>query len=123
MSENQNLDKPGSGRERRNYKRYSKEVVSYFEVIQSPDDINTAGKMKTQDISAGGILFEGMELLQVGTILKVELALPGFEKPKRLMARVVRVEEIEAYEKYEVGVAFFNINDEQKEFIKQLIEK
>lgn len=109
-------------RERRKYARHSKEVVSYYEVVQSPDDINTAGRMKSQDISEGGILFEGMELLQIGTIIKLELSLPEQAQPVRLMSRVVRVEEVVPYEKYEIGVAFFNISDEHRELIQRLIQ-
>ncbi|MCB1192129.1 MAG: PilZ domain-containing protein [Leptospiraceae bacterium] len=108
--------------ERRKFDRIKKEVITHFEVVESPDEIELADRAKTHDISLGGMLFEANKPMTIGTILKIDF-LDAKQKKIKVISRVVRVEEIMIEEKFEIGIAFINLKDEQKERIQEMIEK
>ncbi len=111
----------GSAAERRKFHRVKKEFITYFEIVESDLDVNLAGKMKSQDISTGGMLFEGSTMLSMGSVLKLDLQVPENKKPLRVFARVVRLEEITEDIKYEIGVVFVNLTDDQKRIVQQIL--
>ncbi|MEI8012917.1 MAG: PilZ domain-containing protein [Candidatus Omnitrophota bacterium] len=74
----------------------------------------------TKDLSEGGLLFESGEAFAIGTILKLQVDIPGWEKYKReffkadqrldrqpliVLAKVVRIEDVGGGHS-DVGVAF-----------------
>lgn len=85
-----------------------------------------------RDVSGGGILLSSPRQLPLGTLMKVEIRLPGWGKhqnrfgpaseaelrPLVAVGQVVRVEQIEA-DDYELGIKFLNIYpDDQAALLK-----
>ncbi|HPS20120.1 MAG TPA: PilZ domain-containing protein [Candidatus Omnitrophota bacterium] len=78
----------------------------------------------TKNISAGGVLLETKEPFKLGEIIKMEIALPGWEKfksefyktdsvsrshPLVVLGKVVRVETFG--DKYDMGICFVAIDE------------
>jgi len=126
MSEKQNV----ITEERRKYKRIEKECIVNFGEF-SASGLGIAGadakiESITKDLSAGGILFASKRSYEIGSILKFELAIPGWEKfkaefikpdsvtrskPLVAVVSVVRVEVIKPGSLYEIGGCFVGIDD------------
>ncbi|MCK5579812.1 MAG: PilZ domain-containing protein [Candidatus Omnitrophica bacterium] len=79
-----------------------------------------------KDLGAGGVLFESDKKIDVGTVLKMEIDVSGWERfksefyksdrmtrkePLVVLANVVRVEVVEPGRKYDIGVCFSAIDD------------
>ena len=121
------------GRERRKYLRISRNYIldctlfSIKNLQMEPDQQVMQGVMR--NISAGGVLFESECKFAVGTLLKIDLALPGWQRfkteflkedtfsisePLTVLARVVRLEVIELDRLYDVGVCFSAVDEGHK---------
>jgi len=85
-----------------------------------------------RDVSGGGILLSSAKEVPLGTLLKVEIRLPGWGKhqnrfgpaseselrPLVAVGQIVRVEQMEAGD-YELGVKFLNVYpDDQAALLK-----
>ena len=90
------------------------------------DDVSAYATAVTKNVSAGGMLFETESIYEIGTLLKVELDIPGWEKfktefyredilsrskPVIVIASVVRVEVIEPNARYDIGACFVGIDE------------
>jgi c-di-GMP-binding flagellar brake protein YcgR len=87
------------------------------------------------DISAGGLLLSSPKELSLGTLLKLELRVPGWGKhqghfgpaheqdlrPLVAVGQVVRVECLEAGD-YELGVKFLNVYPDDQAALLKFIE-
>lgn len=116
--------------ERRKYVRVATQCLLTCEkfTAQNLGITNAENKIEaiTKDLSAGGILFEASEQYEIGTLLKFEINVPGWERfkaefykndrvsssaPLVLLASVVRVEVIETGKRYDIGACFVAIDD------------
>jgi c-di-GMP-binding flagellar brake protein YcgR len=87
------------------------------------------------DISAGGLLLSSPKSLPLGTLLKLELRVPGWGKhqgkfgpahdqdlrPLVAVGQVVRIETLDAGD-YELGVKFLNVYPDDQEALRKFIE-
>jgi c-di-GMP-binding flagellar brake protein YcgR len=87
------------------------------------------------DISAGGLLLASAKLIPLGTLLKLELRVPGWGKhqgrfgpaqdqdlrPLVAVGQVVRVENLEEGD-YELGVKFLNVYPDDQEALRKFVE-
>ena len=78
----------------------------------------------SKDLSAGGILFESNILYAIGDVVRLEIAVPGWEKfkpefykphisksePVVVLVKVMRIERV-GYGKYNIGAMFVGIDD------------
>ncbi|MBF0532283.1 MAG: PilZ domain-containing protein [Candidatus Omnitrophica bacterium] len=100
-------------------------------------DVNERISAVTKNLSAGGVLFESPKLFEVGTLLKLEIDLPGWEVFKRefykkdaisrsepliILATVVRVEIIKPEKLFDIGVCFAAIDEGHRWALMQYIE-
>ena len=77
----------------------------------------------TSNISAGGLLFFSDEVLTIGSILELNLELPGSaEDAIECLARVARVEEIDQERKYSIAVCFLDITGAQRGRLNKFVE-
>lgn len=124
-------------RNKRKYKRMPKQSKLLYKVIEYSDKEKSLKKAVYKDVGGGGILFETEEPIEIGTLLKVEFDLQGWQKyypgffkfdqtsvsePITVVAQVVRVEELKKGRKYEIGVKFVNIDELYREGIIEFIE-
>jgi c-di-GMP-binding flagellar brake protein YcgR len=87
------------------------------------------------DISAGGLLLSSTSQYPLGTLLKLEIRVPGWGKhrggfgpvqdqdnrPLVAVGQVVRIETLDAGD-YELGVKFLNVYPDDKEALRKFIE-
>ena len=87
------------------------------------------------DISAGGLLISSPKSIPLGTLLKLEMKVPGWGKhqgkfgpahdqdlrPLVAVGQVVRVETLDAGD-FELGVKFLNVYPDDQEALRKFIE-
>ena len=120
--------------DRRNYRRIPMgATVGYQELSfkEHPEGDTTV----YGDISAGGLLINSVKEIPLGTLLKLELRVPGWGKhqghfgpaheqdlrPLVAVGQVVRVEQLESKD-YELGVKFLNVYPDDHAALLKFIE-
>ncbi len=94
-----------------------------YSIIDPSSGPDEPRKTSTKNISAEGLLFECDKLLPIDTKIKINLIMPGAGlKLFELEGVVVRVEKL-VYPKYNIGVKFTVVSEQQKEEIKKNIER
>jgi len=76
----------------------------------------------TRNISETGMFLETMTPLNVNDVLNLEFSMPGTNKSINVDAKVVRIRK-EGDLNDGMGVEFINISEEDKNFIREFIEK
>ena len=77
----------------------------------------------TKDLSASGLLFESEKQIPIDTLIKVFIDMPGTPPlTLELEGEVVRIELLPLL-KFDIGIHFVRISEEQKEEIKKRIER
>jgi hypothetical protein len=113
--------------EKRVYKRIKEKVHLTYRVIQVgsgqlylPKD---HGDGESQDISEGGLLFTTKDPMPLGTRLELELRFPDVRYVLYPKAKVVRLEEFNDGEYYEVGIEFNQLFENDKTLILEHIRR
>ncbi|MCA9400444.1 MAG: PilZ domain-containing protein [Candidatus Omnitrophica bacterium] len=127
--------------ERRKFVRIPQNYILRFAPL-NPEDFTGSGLEQqilgvVKNLSVGGALFESRVPLSTGTLLKVEIELPGWEKfksefykndkttqssPLVALATVVRVEVIVPNDKFDIGVVFSAVDQGHKWALMQYVE-
>jgi len=107
--------------ERRRYVRVDAKVIAWYRTEAVPTGGSDALGALTKNLSAGGVLFETDEAIPVGAHLDVEMKLPGSPKIRKSVGRVARLEALGGG-RYDVGIAFERIPDEDKEAIETYVK-
>ncbi len=129
-------------KERRKYYRMDRNCVLRCEKFSAKNfnekELQDAAGGLVKNISAGGILFETNQSYPIGTLLKVELKLKGWEKfksefykldvssndqPLVVLAKVTRVELIKSSEIYDIGLSIVSIDEGHREALKKFISR
>ena len=128
--------------ERRQFIRIPEQYIAHFEEYnaqaigtqQLTEDIRAV----TKNLSAGGMLFESSREYPVGTLLRLKLSVPGWEKfktefykvdtvsrsePVTILASIVRIEVLEPEKKYEIGICFVGIDQGHQIALSKYIDK
>jgi len=113
--------------DRRNYVRLSCEANLRYKVFKSQQDLIKRGFSPeqlsvTKDISAGGLVFISNEAVPVGSILELKIELPNGEEPIECLARVVRIEEQELEQRYNVAVCFLDITGAERASLNKYVQ-
>lgn len=122
--------------ERRRFTRIAQEdvfVCETFDMRGLGIGAKKFGHMITKNLSQEGLLFESVEALALGTILKLQVDLPGLEKYKHnfykadqasgrqpliVLGKVVRVEDTSSGN-FDIGIAFIAVDNTHKFLLKQ----
>ncbi len=128
--------------EQRKYVRIDRRYIIKCSPFSAKDFLSpssadiTEGLLK--NISCGGALFESGAKYDVGTLLRIELALPGWEQfkveflkddkttysaPLTVLAHVVRLEVLIQNELYDIGACFSAIDEGDKWALFKYIQK
>lgn len=121
--------------ERRKYYRMPMEhFIEFGEYSFSGDQKKFESKLK--DVSEGGILFESDHAPEIGSLIQLKLKIPNWHKHKTefikhdwastpeslvTLGHVMRIEEVEAGNRYEVGVVFECIDDDHRNALAKYI--
>lgn len=113
--------------EKRVYKRISEKVHLTYRVIQVGSDQifhpKDRGEGESQDLSEGGLLFKTSEPMPLGTRLELELRFPDVRYVLYPKAKVVRLEEFNDGEYYEIGLEFNQLFENDKSLILEHIHR
>lgn len=132
-TEGQKEGKSPMSSERRNYRRIPLGATVAFQELSFQGGTPTATTVY-KDVSAGGLLVHSPREHPLGTLLKLEVRIPGLLRqnhfgpsadpdPRPLVAvgQVVRVEQMDEGG-YELGVKFMNVYPEDQAALLKLIE-
>ncbi|MFH0753383.1 MAG: PilZ domain-containing protein [Candidatus Omnitrophota bacterium] len=126
--------------ERRKFLRIHEEDVLVCEPFDASVLRGDSGKRRhvvSKDLSQGGLLFESREPFEIGTILKLQVDIPGWEKfktgfikvneisgrhPLVTLGKVVRVEDVGAGN-FDIGIAFVALDSGHKLALQKYLEK
>ena len=120
--------------ERRQYQRIPMGATVGFQEITFTKEANPA-ESAYRDVSAGGLLLSSPREIPLGTLLKLELRVPGWGKhqnhfgpvqdldmrPLVAVGQVVRVEALENTQ-FELGIKFLNVYPDDMAALLKYIE-
>ncbi len=120
--------------ERRQYRRIPMGATIAFQEITFQKDPEPA-QATYRDVSAGGLLLASPKAYPLGTLLKLEVRVPGWGKhqnrfgpaqdldlrPLVAVGQVVRLEELAAGD-YELGIKFMNVYPDDWSALLKFIE-
>ncbi len=124
--------------ERRKYYRMPVDHLLEFREYSLSEGQDNLKMNNLKNISGGGVLFESDSFLSIGTLLKMKLKIPGWQKykteflkhdrvsttePLVALGHVVRVEEMEDGKDYEIGVVFECVDDDHRNALIKYIEE
>ncbi len=116
-----------SDAEKRVYERLSSKVNIRFKVYKTKEELMKKGYTLeqlcvTSNISAGGILFVSVGLIPRGAFLELTLELPDAQDPVECLARIVRAEETDKENIYNIAVCFLDITSAQRLRLNRYVE-
>ena len=106
--------------ERRQYARVETNLYITYSTKGSPQV--DAGIFLTKNVSGGGILFESLKEIPIGTLLDLAVHPPTCPYALQAKGKVVRVEKTRNYGRYEIALLLVEISEkDRRELIKYLI--
>ncbi len=121
---------------RRYYRMPMSHILEIREFSFSETDEPVQSRLK--DVSGGGVLLESGKPYNVGSLVELKLKIPRWNRHKTeflkpdwtseieplvTLGYVVRVEEIEARQRYEIGVVFECIDEDHRMALMRYIEE
>ena len=97
------------GLEKRRYKRLDTRVKTEIALYDPGKGKTVPENAETRNVSAGGLLVSLERPLEISSYVLARFTLPGETEQLDFIARVVRVEEVEALRKYDIGLEFVDI--------------
>ena len=107
---------------RRKFSRIDEKVPLSYRVRDVADSKGSeTGQRVSINIGGGGLLFSVEEPVAISTVMDIEIELPASPIPMSVVGRVVRVEEIDESKRYDVGIEFLEICDEDRRSLDEFI--
>ena len=106
--------------DRRRFIRVRATLVTNFRVFCVLEEIDNP---QLQNISQGGLMFTSNQSLTIGQALEIKLTVPALEETIEFGGRVIWNDRTERKISYNTGVAIADIEPEDQEKLKQLVEK
>ena len=97
------------GLEKRRYLRLDTRVKVELALYDQSKGKTVPQSAESRNVSAGGLLVMVERPLDVSSYVLAKFTLPGETEQQDFIARVVRVEEVEALRKYDIGLEFVDI--------------
>lgn len=108
-------------KERRRFSRINARLPLQYKDIQRP--IETYSGTLTRDISEGGVRFISNEFLSIFTRLLLEISVPSFSRPIKVISKVAWIQKFPRTNQYNVGVQFMDVTEEDKKHLASFIAK
>lgn len=113
--------------DKRVYNRLNSKVNLRYKVFKSKEELLKRGISPeqlavTKNISAGGLLFFSNESLLAGAILEIKIELPDGLDPIECLARVVRSEETDQENIYNIAACFLDMTSAQRVRLDRYVE-
>lgn len=107
--------------EKRRFPRVNARLPLQFKDIQRP--IETYSGTLSSDISKTGVSFTSNEFLSVFTRLMLEMSVPSFSQPIKIISKVAWIKKMPYSTQYKVGVQFMDMTEEDKKCLSNFIAK
>ncbi len=107
--------------ERRKSPRVETRIPVTYHTLRG-DDTEKKEASLTHDLSEGGMRFRTGEFLSMACRLIIELAIPIYNKPVKMISKVAWIKKSGAADEYEVGNQFLEMSKEDKKLISQYVE-
>ena len=98
-----------AGVERRKYSRLDTRVKVELSLYDRAKGKTVPQGAESRNVSAGGLLVMADRPLEISSYVLARFTLPGETEQLDFIARVVRVEEVEAMRQYDIGLEFVDI--------------
>ena len=92
--------------ERRKYRRLDVDIGVKLSVYDPTRGATVARDSRSRNVSAGGLLITTESPLEISSFVLADFTLPGKERKRRAIARVVRVDEVAPLKSYDIGLEF-----------------
>ena len=121
-------------KERRQFVRVPRRGLLRFRAINLPKELLDGDEAFYSNISAGGILFESAQPLELDTLLKLEIELRDWSRhlpdvtdrhmnlPLKILGRVVHCEEVVPQSAYSIGIQFVGLEPKYQSAILQYLQ-
>lgn len=111
---------PHSSGERRQFTRVATNLYITYTIPGGGE--KEAGLFVTKNVSGGGILFESLKEIPVGTVFELLIHLPSSFRPLPAKGKVVRIEKTRPYGRCDVGMSLVEISEaDRRELIRYLV--
>lgn len=107
-----------SGQEKRKYTRINKNFVVSYRIYGDPNNIDIS---QTKNVSEGGMLLTTNRAFDRGTVLAIEIRLPLFRDPIRLLGKILQSKEIVHNLIYETRLSFSYMDDQSKQLVRNTV--
>ena len=108
-------------KERRRFGRINARVPLQFKDIQRPIEIYNG--TLTKDISEGGVRFTSNDFLSIFTRLFVEVSVPSFSRPIKVISKVAWIQKQPRGNQYIVGLQFLDMTEEDRKHLAAFIAR
>jgi c-di-GMP-binding flagellar brake protein YcgR len=115
----------GKAADRRKYIRIPYEAVIRYKSCPAKGAKKKAFlDASSKNISSGGILMATKERFPQGTIMEVELDVPSLDgySTVKILGQIVRTREVEKGKRYENGMSFYKIDEQDSDVLDQFLE-
>jgi c-di-GMP-binding flagellar brake protein YcgR len=112
--------------ERRQYKRIKKNFIARFRLkndVSAISDTNNWEMITTQNLSAGGLLFNYDKEIQIRSIIDMFINFPQIKTPVNCVSRVLRIDKGSSSSLIKVAANFINISENDKQAINKAAEE
>ncbi len=110
-------------KEKRTTERINIRVLVVFWELKDKKPVGVATKIHSKDISSKGISFETDRIYSIDSLFLAEIYFPGRKVPIVAILKAARIEAIVGKESYLIGASFFDIKQEDKDFIISSLKK
>ncbi|MEA3488907.1 MAG: PilZ domain-containing protein [Candidatus Omnitrophota bacterium] len=107
--------------EKRKYQRIPTSIPIKYRRLDDPSGSVRTGAI-TSNLSEGGVRFRTSEFLSMACRLMLELDIPMFPKPVKVITRVAWIRKAGYGDGYEVGNQFLEISRNDKKVMAQYID-
>lgn len=109
---------------RRKFSRIDEKVPLRYRIRELDDSKGLEMDQRVSiNIGGGGLLFSIDEPVAISTVMDIEIDLPGSPIPLSAVSRVVRIEEATGGKRYDVGLEFVEICDEDRKVLEEFIRE
>ena len=112
-----------NGKEKRQYVRIPfNYVVTCRDCSGNVESVSHFAFMHSKNLSAGGLLLESKYYYPPNTLLEIKLSVPSILHSIKIVGEVIRSEEVQDKNSYNLGISFVRINEDGRNALVQFIE-
>jgi hypothetical protein len=116
---------PGT-HERRKHKRIKKNFIARFNLSNDGISVYDSGNWEmvtTQNLGAGGVLFNYNQEIPIGSLVDMFINFPQIMKPVHCTGKVLRIDNPKPFSIFKIAANFIDISEQDKQQIDKSAEE